>query len=340
MPSSKIIAVVGATGTQGSSVVKTFLTLPGWHVRSVTRSPTSDKAKELAALGSEVVQADLSDIGSLTRAFEGASAIFVNTDFWEIYRANLTAGKDGETSGQIAYNTEVQNAKNAAIAASKVSGLERYVYSALGPVTEFSGGKYTHARHFDSKAAAVKFIKSDLPELATKASFIYVTAYNNNALILPQADPQTGKYTAVLPGPRDTQLLIIDAGKSTGLYVRALVEDEEPGTSLLAYDTDITMDEAAKAWTKVTGEEVEIVQMNLQDMHEQLKIPFEYLDAIGFMIDFGYSGDVEVITPEQLKIKVKTQSHQEFLQSKGREALLNPGADQTGSGEAGETLKA
>jgi hypothetical protein len=323
MSPSRLIAVVGATGVQGSSVVKTFLTLPGWNVRSITRSPTSDKAKELASLGSEVVQADLSDPESLTGAFEGAAAIFVNTDFWEKFHGLVAAGNDNITAGKIAYDAELQNAKNAAIAASKVSTLERYIYSALTPLKAYSNGKYSHAQHFESKAAAVNFIESDLPELAKKTSFIYVTIYNNNLFLFPQRDPKSGKFTVVLPGPKTTQLLIIDASNSVGLYVRALIEDEEPGLKLLAYDTDISAGEATEAWSKVTGEDADFVELSVQKMHETLKIPLEYLDAAGFLAEYSYAAGLDVITPDHLKTKVKVESHQEFLERKGKDALLN-----------------
>lgn len=320
--SPKTIAVIGATGAQGSSVVKTFLALPDWHVRSITRSPTSDKAKHLASLGSEVVQADLSNPASLARAFKGAAAIFVNTDFWELFHALLAAGKDNATAGKIAYDTELQNAKNAAIAAANVSTLERYVYSALAPLKEYSNGKYSHAQHFEAKAAAVTFIESDLPDLAEKTSFIYVAIYNNNLFLFPQRDPKAQKFTLVLPGPETTRLLIIDASNSVGLYVRALIEDEKPGLKLLAYDTDVTAGEAAETWSRVTGEEAEFVEMSVEGMHAELGIPREYLDAAGFLAEYSYTAGLEVVTPGELKNRVKTESYQEFLEGKGREALL------------------
>lgn len=77
MSSKKTIAIVGATGTQGQSVANTFLSLPNWHVRGLTRNTASEKAKALEKAGAEVVAADLNDIESLRRAFAGAHAIFV-----------------------------------------------------------------------------------------------------------------------------------------------------------------------------------------------------------------------------------------------------------------------
>lgn len=60
MAGKKIIAVFGATGQQGGSVVDIFLNDPKlkneWSVPAVTRDITKESAKKLAAQGAEVVQ--------------------------------------------------------------------------------------------------------------------------------------------------------------------------------------------------------------------------------------------------------------------------------------------
>ena len=105
-PSEKqIIVVVGATGKQGSSVAHTFLESPNWHVRCLTRNPSSQASQSLLSLGAEIVQADLSDISSLYPAFANAHTIFANTDFWGTYRASV---REGETdSNKVASDQEV-----------------------------------------------------------------------------------------------------------------------------------------------------------------------------------------------------------------------------------------
>ena len=57
MAEKKIIAVVGATGAQGSGLVRAILADPdgGFAVRALTRDTNSDKARALSALGAEVV---------------------------------------------------------------------------------------------------------------------------------------------------------------------------------------------------------------------------------------------------------------------------------------------
>jgi uncharacterized protein YbjT (DUF2867 family) len=69
------IVVTGATGRLGGAVARHLLR-DGWRVRGLTRDPTSAKARALAALGAEVVHADMGDAASLRPAFAGASGVF------------------------------------------------------------------------------------------------------------------------------------------------------------------------------------------------------------------------------------------------------------------------
>jgi len=81
----KMIAVVGATGAQGGGLVRAILADKNseFSVRALTRNVESDKAKELARMGAEVVHADVDDPQSLLKAFEGAYGAYCVTFFWE-----------------------------------------------------------------------------------------------------------------------------------------------------------------------------------------------------------------------------------------------------------------
>src|SRR5215470_4729812 len=85
MADQTVIAVVGSTGAQGGGLVRAILRdkADGFAARAVTRKTASDKAKELAALGAEVVAGDLDDQPTLERAFRGAHAVFGVTNYWE-----------------------------------------------------------------------------------------------------------------------------------------------------------------------------------------------------------------------------------------------------------------
>ena len=85
-----VIAVVGATGAQGSGLVRAILQDPEkrFTARAITRKPDSEKARALAAQGAEVVAADADDAASLDRAFAGATGAFCVTNFWEHFSAD------------------------------------------------------------------------------------------------------------------------------------------------------------------------------------------------------------------------------------------------------------
>lgn len=67
---SKLLTVVGGTGTQGQSLVNAALKDGSYKIRVLTRNPSSDKAKALTSNGIEVVKADVNDAESLVKAFE------------------------------------------------------------------------------------------------------------------------------------------------------------------------------------------------------------------------------------------------------------------------------
>lgn len=84
----KIIAVTGATGSQGGGVVNVMKKAPGWKVRALTRNPASDAAQKLADEGIEIVRADFDDEKSLQQAF-GVSRMSCRRDL----RCLLASGR-------------------------------------------------------------------------------------------------------------------------------------------------------------------------------------------------------------------------------------------------------
>ncbi|PZG12739.1 NmrA family NAD(P)-binding protein [Nonomuraea aridisoli] len=69
------VLVTGATGRQGGATARALLAA-GVPVRALVRDPTADRARAVRALGAELVTGDLNDRGSVTRAAEGARAVF------------------------------------------------------------------------------------------------------------------------------------------------------------------------------------------------------------------------------------------------------------------------
>ncbi|MFP5320138.1 MAG: NmrA/HSCARG family protein [Acidimicrobiia bacterium] len=132
----KVIAVVGATGLQGTPVTRRLLG-QGWHVRALTRNPTGTRARALADLGAEVVQADAADIGSLERAFAGAYGVY-----------NV---QNHHVSG---YDGEVTQGRNVADAAAHC-GVSHFVYGSAGVGREDTG-----VGSWDTKVAVTEHVRS------------------------------------------------------------------------------------------------------------------------------------------------------------------------------------
>jgi uncharacterized protein YbjT (DUF2867 family) len=129
------IAVLGGTGAQGGGVVDALLSRAGrFRVRVASRNAGSDAARSLAKRGVEVVQADLLDIASMRRAFEGAYGAFVVTNFWD----------PAQMQNETAIGTALVNAARAV-------GVQHLVWSTLPDCEELSEGRFK-VQHFSGKA--------------------------------------------------------------------------------------------------------------------------------------------------------------------------------------------
>jgi uncharacterized protein YbjT (DUF2867 family) len=164
----KIIAVIGATGAQGGGLVRAIAADPNgpFQARAITRDVNSEKAHELAALGVEVVAADIDDADSVRRAFEDAYGAFCVTFFW----------------GHFSAEKEVEEARIMATAAKEV-GVQHVIWSTLEDTRELVPlsddrmptlhGKYK-VPHFDGKGEADKiFAEAGVPVTYLLTSFYW-----------------------------------------------------------------------------------------------------------------------------------------------------------------------
>jgi uncharacterized protein YbjT (DUF2867 family) len=130
----KIIAVIGATGSQGKGVVNALLNENAFNVRAITRNP-----EKYSGDADEAVFGDLKNLQSLKDAFKNAYGVFVVTNFWE--------GAD-----------EIAQGKNA-IDAAKAAGIEHFIWSTLPDVESISKGEF-EVPHFTGKAKVDELVKS------------------------------------------------------------------------------------------------------------------------------------------------------------------------------------
>ena len=168
----KTIAVVGATGAQGGGLVRAILGDPSgeYAVRALTRDAHSEKAKALAALGAEVVTADVDDAPSLGRAFQGAHGAFCVTFFWDHF------------------SPEKEQAQARAMAqAAKDAGVKHAIWSTLEdtrlrvPLSDSRMptlmGQYK-VPHFDAKGESNRFFT----ELGVPATLLNTSFYWDNLI--------------------------------------------------------------------------------------------------------------------------------------------------------------
>ncbi len=176
MNSRRIIAVVGATGTQGGSVARAILRDAdgAFALRALTRKPAGVRAQALARLGADVVYADADDLESLKAAFADAYGAYCMTDFW---------GGSGDP--------ELERQQGARMAeAARCAGVQHAIWSTLEDTRRYMPlsddrmptllGKYK-VPHFDGKGEADEaFLRLGVP-----TTFYLTSFYWDNFLHFP-----------------------------------------------------------------------------------------------------------------------------------------------------------
>ncbi len=248
MAEPKIIAVLGATGAQGGGLVRAIQTDPagGFKARAITRNVSSEKAKELAKLGAEVVAANVDDEGSLRRAFEGAYGAFCVTFFWDHFSPEK----------------ELAEATSMARAA-KQAGLEHVIWSTLENTRKWVPlsddrmptlmGKYK-VPHFDAKGEADQVFT----DLGVPTTFLLTSWYWEN-LIYFGAGPKPGPDGVLaITFPMDDKKLPGIAAEDIGkcAYAIFMKGKELIGKTVGISGEHLTGADMARALTKALGREV------------------------------------------------------------------------------------
>ncbi len=306
MPDSRIIAVIGATGAQGGGLARAILADPArtFTVRAVTRNPSSDNAKALAAAGAQVVAADLDDSASLERAFAGAWGVFALTNFWE----------------HSSPERELTQAGNQARAARK-AGVSHVIWSTLEDTRKLVPlsddrmptlmGKYK-VPHFDAKGEAdATFKGTGVPTTCLLTAF-----YWDNFIHFgmgPKRGPD-GKLAitfamgnAKLPG-----IAVEDIGKSAlGIFRRA---SDYAGKTVGIAGEHLTGAEMAAGFTKALGKEV-----TYNDVPPEVYRGFGFpgADDLGNMFQYKRDFNAEFRRPRDVeatrKLNPELQTFEQWL---------------------------
>jgi uncharacterized protein YbjT (DUF2867 family) len=313
MADKKIIAVLGATGSQGGGLCRAILDDPdgGFACRAITRDPSKDKAKELASKGAELVAADLDDVDSLKKAFAGAHGIYAVTNFWEHF------------SGE----KEKEQAKNIAEAA-KAAGVKHVIWSTLEDTRTLMAAddermpmlqeKY-RVPHFDAKAEADAFF-SGLPLTRLVTSFYWDNLYMFG-LAPKKGEDGTLSWAFPMGSAKLAGIAAEDIGKvAYGIFKAG---EEYVGKTVGIYGEALTIEQMGQTLSKVLG--VGTIVYNAVDADAYRGFGFPGADELGNMFQVYRDFEEQVLGARSVDLTKKLNpsllSYEQFV-TKYKDAIL------------------
>jgi uncharacterized protein YbjT (DUF2867 family) len=261
MADSKTVLVSGATGNQGGAVARELLSR-GYRVRAMTRKPQSDPARALGKLGAEMVQGDLDDEASITRALAGAWGAFAVQNTWE-------AGVEKE---------EIQGKRFAK--AARGAGVQHFVYSSVG-----SAHRKTGIPHFDNKWRVEETVRS----LGFPSHVVLRPVFFMENFLSPWFKPgiDGGKLMmSIKPQTVLQTIAVADIGK----YGRWAFDNHQKlnGRALDIAGDARTIPETARIIGEAAGKTVEFVQVPIEEVRkasEDYALMLEWFDRVGYNVD-------------------------------------------------------
>ncbi|KAJ8116488.1 hypothetical protein OPT61_g2093 [Boeremia exigua] len=257
----KLITVFGATGAQGSSVLRSLAANASkpFALRGTTRNPSSDSAQQISALGVEVVKADGWDKESMVAAFNGSWGVFVNTNSDDpiFEKPDFT-------------NTEVDLGKLIVDAAVE-AGVEVFVYSGFNSAKEITGGKVANPA-FDDKHAVGEYAKSTEAfksvVLASPGDYFENFTHQDLAPVFggfPYIQSEDGTLVFRLPkwgGKEDVPFIAI--ADDYGDVVHGIFLDPERWNGKLVQGVSdiVSFEDAVQKFQKVTGKKARFEEIS------------------------------------------------------------------------------
>ncbi|MEV6769646.1 NmrA/HSCARG family protein [Nocardia sp. NPDC051030] len=266
MPNKKTILVTGATGGQGGAVARNLLE-NGWAVYALVRDPNTEQAKNLEALGAELITGDLDDPRSLRAAAHGAYGVFsVQPDNFPYPHPEA----------------EVRQGKNVADAAA-AAGVSHLVYSSVAAADYNSG-----VAHFETKTRIEAHIDAlGLPTTVLRPSFFmenwpYLLSQNEN-----------GERTGSIALHPDTPLQMIALNDIGRIAEEAFTHPAEfIGKKLEIAGDELTSRQIAAALTDSDGIPTTIHHQPIADLRAQAP---EAANMFTWLDEHGYRADIPTL---------------------------------------------
>ncbi|KAJ4352512.1 uncharacterized protein N0V89_007861 [Didymosphaeria variabile] len=276
---SKVLAIFGATGQQGGSIVDHVLNDSGlsqqYKIRAITRDATSEKAKQLKDKV-EVVHGDVLDRSSLETALTGVHTVFIMTAPF------LSPDVEYDTVKTIADIALEKDAKY-------------IIFSTLPSVHELSGGKYTKVTPFDNKAKCEQYIRG----LPIQSAFCSLGSFMENfesASYLTPRKEEDGTWVVALHVSPKMQWPLVNAVRDTGKFVGAILAepDKFDGKTFCGATKLYTLEEMIATMSKATGKDITYKRISPEEFRERMKLPDGladlFMEMIAFLDETGYFG--------------------------------------------------
>ena len=254
MTDKKVIAVVGATGSQGGGLVRAILADADQQfvARALTRDARSPRAQQLAATGADVVEADLDDEASVRKAFHGVHGVFVMTNYF----VERTPEQVTRTRAQMEFEQAAVAAR-----AARDTGVEHLIWSTLEDTRLFFGdsdrvptleGRYK-VPHFDAKAEADRLFR----EYGVPTTFLRTTFFFEGFQMTgmgPARTPDGLTLTIPMADRPLAGIAVEDIGKTAlGIFTRG---GRFIGKTVSIAGDHLTGTQYAAALSEALGEEV------------------------------------------------------------------------------------
>jgi uncharacterized protein YbjT (DUF2867 family) len=281
MNTTDVIAVVGATGQQGSATIDALLDRQV-AVRALTRNVDSRAALALAERGVAVVAADLEDPESIRSAFEGAGAAFAMTSI---------TGPRG-TESEISHGKAIGHAAQGA-------QLPFLVYSSVG-----GADRNTGIPHFESKRRIEGFLMGSVPVNILRPTFFMENLFR---MIARDGD----RLLVRMPMPGDVPLQMISV-RDIGKAAAALLARRDPDTAPVEIAGDeVTGEQIAHLVSARLGTPATFAQAPLDVLgpNEDVQRMFRWFATPpSYRADFGRTREL-VPDVEDLRRWLARQSH-------------------------------
>jgi len=294
---AKVIVIVGATGQQGSSVVRAMKDDKHFVIKAATRNTQSKEAKQLAAEGVQVIQLDMFDPASCNEALKGAYGVFLVTP------VNF---KPGETE------LEIQQGINV-VDAAKANGIQHLVFSGLRSAKEVAG--LEGCSHFENKKAIFDYIvKQGVPYSVVS----YAAYYENLFSYFPPRKTANDEYVLDIPmlsSPFD-MICVADAGEVT--HQVFLRPNEYKGQWIFLASDRATIQEYANTLTKkFPGKK--FVASNISP-EQFAQFPFPGAKDLSVMFQFYITGKCPYHVEETRKLHPNVLTFEQWV-DKNHDAL-------------------